>query len=830
MLRVYSPAEGCGVEAGTAESGPKGPSHGAEPGTLTRLLEDLARAPQCEPGQAWVQGPRPGDVLDRFEILRELGRGGFGAVYEAVDRELGRRVALKTLRPGRSRDEWADGQLRNEAQAAASLSHPGIVTLYEACTCDRGPYLVMELLRGETLETRLRRGPLPVEEAVEVGLQTARALAHVHAHHLVHRDLKPANIHLGQDGRVKLLDLGLAHLLGRKSSTGGTPAYVAPEQWRGEELDGRADVFALGAILFEAVSGRRAFEVKEERSSALDPGPAPALHGKLPPRLVRLVARCLSKDPGGRPTAAQAAEELLEVQRRRGHPMAVRKLAVLTAVMGVAGVAAATMALWRRDDVLPRAEPGGRAVKVEAYASYFEAMNLLAEAWDLSRAQAALRRAVALDPDFALARLHLAILARWYLVSDEDPQEQLAAVRRLGDGLPEKERLLAALVTSERPKEIRARASELADRFPEDKMALFFAGDLAREEGQADVALDRLGRALELDPAFAPALAGFVTLTVGSNRPEEGLAVARRAVEARPGPHTLACLGMAYAARGEKEAALSEVRRAVDLGAGHNPATSIKIARVLFFTGHLREAESVLHAWRDCAKPWCGRALLELGMVYLGRGRLREASHVAERLRRLSGSWKGEGDTLAGAERLVAGDVTGAAREWVHSYFPPAANAYVGNLASAAERARTWPADSFRLDFYRGILSWRAGDRQAGAAHLRRGLAKDGSQAQAFYWIAEMRAEAGDHQEVVRALEQFFETFKFDSGILPHVFRPRAQLLLARSQVALGRTSSARATLDHLLEELAQADPDLPLLAEAKALRKRLAAPEPRPP
>ncbi|HEU4384013.1 MAG TPA: protein kinase [Anaeromyxobacteraceae bacterium] len=955
------------MEAGAVDGAPKGASLGAGRGTLTRLLEELARGPGCEPGRSWAQGLQPGEVLDRFEILREVGRGGFGAVYEAVDRELGRRVALKTLRPGRSRDEWADEQLRKEAQAAASLSHPGIVTLHEACTCDRGPYLVMELLRGETLETRLRRGPFPVEEAVEVGLQAARALAHVHAHHLVHRDLKPANVHLGQDGRVKLLDLGLAHLLGRRSPTGGTPAYVAPEQWRGEDVDGRADVFALGAILFEAVSGQRAFEVKEERSSALDPDPAPTLRGKLPQRLVRLVARCLSKDPGGRPTAAQAAEELLALQRRIDRPRAVRRLAVLAAAGAVLGAAVAT-AVWRRVPLAPQEVVHGRVVvavadfsnqtgepeldglsgllitsleqsrglavltrprmldlarrpgrdepsrvdervgreaaraanaralllttvrragsaysvdlraleptrdealfgaheeaatrdgllaavdrlsarvqsklaagvataamkvgtavtpNVEAYASYFEAVNLLAESWDVPRARAALRRAVAIDPDFALARLLLAALARSYSGTDDEWQEHLAAVRRLGDRLPEKERLLAALVAAERPEELRARAGELADRFPEDKMALYLAGALAREEGQPDLALDRLRRAVELDPAFAPALVDFVMLAAGSSRTDEALAAARRAVAARPGPHTLAPLGLAHAARGEREEAVREVRRALDLGAGRVSDTAIDIARVLFWAGRLQESESALHAWRDCAEPSCGGALMELGLIQVARGRLRETSRLAERLGSLSPAWKVEAHNLAGAERLASGDLAGAADEWAQALRGPAALAYVGSLEAAATVAREMPVDSFRLDFYRGILAWRSGDRQAGAAHLGRGLAKDGSQAQALFWLGEMKAEAGEHEQAARALERFLATFKLDSGVFPHAIRSKARLQLARSQMALGRTSSARATLDHLLEELGQADPDLPALAEAKALRRRLAA------
>jgi serine/threonine protein kinase len=321
----------------------------ADPGALTNLLAQLAAAPEGD-AAAWSRELKPGEELDRFEVIRELGRGGFGAVYEAQDRELGRRVALKTLRPGRARDEWADEQLQEEARAAAALSHPGIVTLFEACTCDRGPYLVMELLRGETLEERLARGPLPVAEAVEVGLQVARALAHVHEHGLVHRDVKPGNLFLGDDGRVKLLDLGLAHLLGSPSSTGGTPAYVAPEQWRGEQVDGRADVFALGAVLFELCTGRRAFEVQAGGGAAQ--APAPALDVRAPRGLSRLVARCLDQDPAARPTAAEAAAGLLEVQRRLERPKARKRLAAFVAVGIAVGIGGALLASRTRVDPL----------------------------------------------------------------------------------------------------------------------------------------------------------------------------------------------------------------------------------------------------------------------------------------------------------------------------------------------------------------------------------------------------------------------------------------------------------------------------------------------
>ncbi|HEY6105992.1 MAG TPA: serine/threonine-protein kinase, partial [Anaeromyxobacteraceae bacterium] len=235
------------------------------------MIEDLARAPYDAFARPWERPLVPGDRVDRFEILREIGRGGFGVVYEALDPELNRKIALKTLRPGRHRHELSEEWLRREADATARLDHPAIVTVLDAGTCERGPWMALELLRGETLQARLERGRLSPREALAVALEIAAGLAHAHDRGLLHRDLKPGNVFLTEGGRVKLLDLGLAHLVGtRGGGEGGTPAYMAPEQARGGEVDARADVFALGAILFEMPAGARPFEVRADRSAALD--------------------------------------------------------------------------------------------------------------------------------------------------------------------------------------------------------------------------------------------------------------------------------------------------------------------------------------------------------------------------------------------------------------------------------------------------------------------------------------------------------------------------------------------------------------------------------
>ncbi len=288
---------------GTVTAGDQGSSRSrrardttVQPGALTNLLERLAAAPAA-PDQG---GHRPGDVVGRFELVREVGRGGFGVVFEARDRELGRSVAFKAVRPGRS-DALREERLVQEAEAAARLSHPGIVTLFDVGHSERGPYLVFELLRGEPLSARVARGPLPVEEALRVATEVARALAYAHQHGVIHRDLKPANVFCCDDGLVKVLDFGLAHAFGRRRESGGTPAYMAPEQWRGAPEDERTDVFALGVLLYELLTGTLPFPGDDGGRATTSSRAAPALDVPDRPALGDLIARMLAKDPVARP-------------------------------------------------------------------------------------------------------------------------------------------------------------------------------------------------------------------------------------------------------------------------------------------------------------------------------------------------------------------------------------------------------------------------------------------------------------------------------------------------------------------------------------------------
>jgi TolB-like protein len=263
---------------------------------MSALLLELATMPRRSEG--WERVLRPGETVGRFELVSEIGRGGFGIVYEARDRELGRSVAFKAVRPGRGIEAGAGELLLREAEAIARLSHPNLVTLHDVGRCEQGPYLVLELLRGVTLGERLRSGPLPTGEALRIGVEVARGLAHAHAAGVTHRDLKPSNVFLCGGGHVKVLDFGLSHAFGRQRILGGTPAYMAPEQWEDGSQDERTDLFALGVMLYQMIKGDVPMP---EGGKSLEATPAPRMDVPECPALGELVARMLRRDPADRP-------------------------------------------------------------------------------------------------------------------------------------------------------------------------------------------------------------------------------------------------------------------------------------------------------------------------------------------------------------------------------------------------------------------------------------------------------------------------------------------------------------------------------------------------
>ncbi len=274
-----------------------------------------------------------GERLGPYEITGPLGSGGMGDVYRATDTRLARAVAVKVLPAKLARDEERQRRFEVEAQAASTLNHPNIVAVHDIGNHDGAPYVVQELLEGETLRERLDEGALPTRKALDYALQIARGLAAAHARGVVHRDLKPANLFITRDGVVKILDFGLAKLtvngdeesdsdntglptMTRGTTPGsvlGTVGYMSPEQVKGEAADPRSDIFALGAVLYEMLTGQRAFKGDSavETMSAIikEEPPEISTTGKiLPPGLERLTLHCLEKRPEDR---FQSARDLV---------------------------------------------------------------------------------------------------------------------------------------------------------------------------------------------------------------------------------------------------------------------------------------------------------------------------------------------------------------------------------------------------------------------------------------------------------------------------------------------------------------------------------------
>src|SRR5436190_438242 len=270
-----------------------------------------------------------GAAIDRYEILGLIGKGAMGEVYRARDQRLGRDVALKVLPAAFSSDPERLQRFDQEARAAGALNHPNVVAIYDVGAHDGTPYVVSELLSGANLRTRVDEGPLPPRKLIEIGSQIALGLAAAHAKGIVHRDLKPENLFLTDDGQVKILDFGLAKLIRREPDSQGpldslvatmteagrvlgTVGYMAPEQVRGEAADHRADVFALGCVLYEMATGEAPFrrDTAAETMAAIirdDMPELPAAVTKAAPALGIVIRRCVEKSPGER---FQSAKDL----------------------------------------------------------------------------------------------------------------------------------------------------------------------------------------------------------------------------------------------------------------------------------------------------------------------------------------------------------------------------------------------------------------------------------------------------------------------------------------------------------------------------------------
>jgi TolB-like protein/tetratricopeptide (TPR) repeat protein/tRNA A-37 threonylcarbamoyl transferase component Bud32 len=299
----------------------------------------------------------PGAQVERYEIIGFIGAGGMGEVYRARDPKLGREVAIKMLATG-GEGEQAFRRLATEARAAGALNHPNVLQVYDVGIHQQSPYIVSELLQGQTLRDELRRAPLSMETAVDYGMQLAAGLSAAQAKGIVHRDLKPENLFITTGGRLKILDFGIAKLDTSTAAEGGTQTgtvigtkgYMSPEQVRGEAVDRRSDIFSFGAILYEMLSGQRAFgaQAPVESAYAILHDQPPALSGHSDD-LQRIIRTCLEKDPSRRfasaeEISAQLAGAMTSLPRRRRNGRRTLLLAGAT-LAAIAGLLA--WLVWR---------------------------------------------------------------------------------------------------------------------------------------------------------------------------------------------------------------------------------------------------------------------------------------------------------------------------------------------------------------------------------------------------------------------------------------------------------------------------------------------------
>ena len=275
-----------------------------------------------------------GQTLSHYRVVEKIGAGGMGEVYRATDTRLEREVALKVLPSGTLADEAARKRFRKEALTLSKLNHPHIATVHDFDTQHGIDFLVMEYVAGGTLAAKLKSGPLPEKKVARLSLQIVEALEEAHEQGIVHRDIKPGNVMVTPKGQVKVLDFGLAKLLRPVSATAttesltetqgaaGTLPYMAPEQLRGEQVDARTDIHALGAVLYEMATGQRAFPDRQPAQLTaailqLPPSSPRALNRRVSGELERVVLKCLEKEPERR---YQSAKELRVDLRRMSSP------------------------------------------------------------------------------------------------------------------------------------------------------------------------------------------------------------------------------------------------------------------------------------------------------------------------------------------------------------------------------------------------------------------------------------------------------------------------------------------------------------------------------
>ena len=600
----------------------------------------------------------PGSRLGPYEILAPLGEGGMGAVYRARDPRLGREVAIKTIHERRAKDPEARTRFTRETRAVAALSHPNILAIHDVGEDGEVVFAVMELLKGETLRTRLDRGPLPVPEAVAIVAVIADGLAAAHARGIVHRDLKPANVFLTADGGVKILDFGLARdtqpvggansdaaTLSQMTIPGalvGTVDYMSPEQVRGEAAEARSDVFALGIVLHETLTGRRPFDrpTAAETVAAILKDDAPSLPPEMPVALARLVSRCLEKDPRRRSLSAR--DVAAELRGLPALPAAEEKIDSL-GVLPFADLSPARDQEYFCDglaDELIDALSRVRGLRVASRTSSFQFKGTAIDVREVGRrlgVRAVLEGSVRKAGDRLRVTVQVTDVANGFSLSSQRYDRALADVFAIQEDLAEK--VVAALKVTLSEGERRVLERPTTDLRAYD-LYLRARGFFSQFRVEAMVSARELfRRAIEVDPLFAHALTGLAGACAWlyqwrgrePERLEEALAASAQALALRPDlAESHSARGYALSLAGQVEEAERQFRIATSLNPRLFEAHYL-YARACLEQGRLADAARLFERAADVRpEDFASRALLSLALRGLGQEeRARQAGQDA---------------------------------------------------------------------------------------------------------------------------------------------------------------------------------------------------------
>ncbi len=598
-------------------------------------------------------GFAPGSLVSgRYEVLEEVGAGGMGRVYRVLDREIGEEVALKTLRPETAAEPRTVERFQSELKLARRISHRNVCRVYHLGEDAGTLYILMEYVRGRDLREILRReGKMPADRAVGLAREICEGLAEAHALGVVHRDLKPGNVVIDEQGRPRIMDFGIARAPGDPglTETGalvGTPDYISPEQAEGREADARSDLYALGAMLFEMVTGRTVFEGRTPVSVALkhktEPPPDPRiLDPGIPGELGAIILKCLAKDPADRYADARAlADALASLEsgrgtgnaRRRPSASLFQKKRALVLAFAAAAVAALVFLvpafLPRRANVIPTiavlpfenlsADPDEdffsdgitediithlskiRELRVISRTSVWKYKGTTTNIRDLGRE---LNASVILEGSVRRDRDRVRITGQ--LIDARRDVHLWAGTfdRRLSDVLEVQSEVAARIA-----RELRVRLSpaekERLSRRPTADMAAYAYYSRGRghyyryTSEDNDRAVELFLKAVERDPEYALAYAGLADAYVQRNQSfgqsgewlEEALRMARKALALDPGlAEGHKALGLVLDSMGDAEAGLRSYYRAVELNPNYAPVVS-NIGAINFQKGRLDEA------------------------------------------------------------------------------------------------------------------------------------------------------------------------------------------------------------------------------------------------